>query len=48
VLARRKTDRETAEAIVRVWLATPFEGGRHQRRVDKIDGAAFRSPGKLS
>jgi ribose 5-phosphate isomerase B len=20
-----------------VWLATSFEGGRHQRRVDKID-----------
>jgi len=24
------------EDIVRVWLAEPFEGGRHQRRVDKI------------
>lgn len=22
--------------IARVWLATPFAGGRHQRRVDKI------------
>ncbi|HET6266461.1 MAG TPA: ribose 5-phosphate isomerase B, partial [Acidobacteriota bacterium] len=26
---------EVAE-IVRVWLETPFEGGRHQRRLDKI------------
>lgn len=25
-----------AEQIVRVFLSTPFEGGRHQRRVDKI------------
>lgn len=24
------------DKIVAVWLATPFEGGRHQRRVDKI------------
>jgi ribose 5-phosphate isomerase B len=25
-----------AEEIVTLWLATPFEGGRHQRRVDQI------------
>ncbi|MCC5022541.1 MAG: ribose 5-phosphate isomerase B [Candidatus Synoicihabitans palmerolidicus] len=25
--------------IVRVWLSTPFEGGRHIRRIDKIDEA---------
>jgi ribose 5-phosphate isomerase B len=25
-----------AEEIVRLWLATDFEGGRHQRRVDQI------------
>lgn len=24
--------------ILKVWLSTPFEGGRHQRRVDKISG----------
>jgi ribose 5-phosphate isomerase B len=23
--------------IVRTWLDTPFDGGRHQRRIDKID-----------
>jgi ribose 5-phosphate isomerase B len=22
--------------IVEVWMTTPFEGGRHQRRLDKI------------
>ncbi len=36
VLAGRKTDPETAFQIVRTWLETPFEGGRHQRRLDKI------------
>ncbi|MGH9138311.1 MAG: ribose 5-phosphate isomerase B, partial [Acidimicrobiales bacterium] len=27
---------ELADEILRLWLATPFEGGRHQRRVDQI------------
>ena len=35
-LAGRFLDAPTAEEIVRVWLETQFEGGRHQRRVDKI------------
>jgi ribose 5-phosphate isomerase B len=25
-----------ADEIVTLWLATPFEGGRHQRRIDEI------------
>lgn len=25
-----------ATEIVKVWLNTPFEGGRHQKRLDKI------------
>ncbi|CAM3374983.1 ribose 5-phosphate isomerase B [Hydrogenibacillus schlegelii] len=35
---------ELAREIVRVWLATPFEGGRHARRLEKIAGreAALR------
>ena len=28
-----------AEAILDLFLATPYEGGRHARRVDKLDGA---------
>ncbi|MCU0531731.1 MAG: ribose 5-phosphate isomerase B [Syntrophales bacterium] len=36
VLAGRKTDPDTAGRIARVWLETPFEGGRHQKRLDKI------------
>ncbi len=28
---------EVVEQMVLTWLATPFEGGRHQKRVDKIE-----------
>src|SRR5882757_2976359 len=27
---------ELIERMVKIWLGTPFEGGRHARRVDKI------------
>ena len=30
--------KNVAERIVDVFLTTEFEGGRHQRRVDKIEG----------
>jgi ribose 5-phosphate isomerase B len=33
----RFLDRRMALSIVKVWLETPFEGGRHARRVDKIE-----------
>jgi len=36
VLAGRTTNRDEALKIVTTWLQTPFEGGRHQRRIDKI------------
>ncbi len=36
VLAGRLTDPQRAETILRVWLATAFEGGRHRERLDKI------------
>jgi ribose 5-phosphate isomerase B len=39
-LGERLIDLETALGIVRVWLETPFEGGRHQRRIDLIDAGA--------
>ena len=32
---------ELAESILKVWLATDFDGGRHQRRVDKMTDPAF-------
>jgi ribose 5-phosphate isomerase B len=37
---------EAAREIVALWLATPFAGGRHQRRVDKIRGIEDRSAKK--
>ncbi len=36
VLGERVVGFGLAEAIVRAWLTTPFEGGRHERRVEKI------------
>ena len=36
VLAGRFTNTESAGRIIHTWLETPFEGGRHQRRLDKI------------
>lgn len=36
VLPARFIDRDTAFAILDTYLNTPFEGGRHQRRIDKI------------
>jgi len=35
-LGARITHPDLALAIVRLFLETPFEGGRHQRRVDKV------------
>ncbi|MES1256380.1 MAG: RpiB/LacA/LacB family sugar-phosphate isomerase, partial [Acidobacteriota bacterium] len=28
-----------ADEILKVWLATAFEGGRHQKRIDQITEA---------
>jgi ribose 5-phosphate isomerase B len=36
-LGQRMMPVETALEIVRVWLDTPFEGGRHVRRIQMID-----------
>lgn len=35
-LASGFTTFETAQEIVTTWLSTPFEGGRHERRVNQI------------
>lgn len=35
-LGGRVVDEAAARKILDVWIATPFAGGRHQRRVDKI------------
>jgi len=38
VVGAKSLGEETINSIVEVWLNTPFEGGRHQRRLDKIHG----------
>lgn len=35
-LGQRMVSYEIAERIVGIWLATGFDGGRHQRRIDEI------------
>ncbi len=46
-LGARMVSPEVAREILAVWLETPFAGGRHQRRVDKIRAieARFSRPG---
>src|SRR5204863_3661386 len=39
-LGQRMISLESALDIVRIWLETPFEGGRHQHRIDLIDAQA--------
>nr|MBP9106998.1 RpiB/LacA/LacB family sugar-phosphate isomerase [Gemmatimonadaceae bacterium] len=37
VLPARFVSEDDAAAILETWLTTPFEGGRHERRVEKIE-----------
>jgi ribose 5-phosphate isomerase B len=36
-LAGRVTAKDLAKEIVKTWLDTPVEGGRHERRIKKIE-----------
>ncbi len=36
-LGERMIDESDVLGVVDVWLATPFDGGRHQRRLEMID-----------
>ena len=36
-LGARVVSDELAERIVRAWLGTPFDGGRHERRIRMLD-----------
>ncbi|HEU4828401.1 MAG TPA: ribose 5-phosphate isomerase B [Gemmatimonadales bacterium] len=38
-IGQRLVAREDALAILDAWLTTPFDGGRHARRIALIDGA---------
>jgi ribose 5-phosphate isomerase B len=37
VISGRIVGRDLAKEIVKVWLDTPFAGGRHKRRLEKIE-----------
>jgi ribose 5-phosphate isomerase B len=37
VIPARFLTEEDGVKILKIWLDTPFEGGRHERRVEKID-----------
>jgi ribose 5-phosphate isomerase B len=41
-LGARVLPSDAALALVRIFLETPFAGGRHQRRVDKVDALGCR------
>ncbi len=42
-IGQRMVSIEIALRIIRIWLETPFAGGRHQRRIDEIDRYEMRS-----
>ena len=43
-LGERMITLETALEIVQIWLETPFEGGRHQHRIELIDAPPAAAP----
>jgi ribose 5-phosphate isomerase B len=36
-IGQRMISLDTTLGIVKVWLETPFEGGRHQKRIEEVD-----------
>jgi ribose 5-phosphate isomerase B len=42
VLPARFVAEDEAERILDAWLATPFAGGRHERRIEKIETSGAR------
>ena len=45
VLPARFVSEEDGVKILKTWLETPFEGGRHQKRVDKIEATGHEHSG---
>ncbi len=39
-LGGRTTNADTALEIIKTWLTTPFEGGRHEKRINMLDEEA--------
>lgn len=46
-LGQRLLDWDTARAVTRAWLETPFEGGRHRRRIAALDAPVAGPVGRL-
>jgi len=46
VMGGRVTGDEVALEMLKQWIETPFEGGRHQRRLDKITAIEKKACGK--
>ncbi|MBF0427123.1 MAG: ribose 5-phosphate isomerase B [Magnetococcales bacterium] len=44
VMGGRTTGPATADAILAAWLKTPFEGGRHQRRLASLEQQHQKEP----
>jgi ribose 5-phosphate isomerase B len=44
-LPGRFMEAKLAQELVKIWLVTAFDGGRHQRRIDKIAALEKRNPG---
>ena len=43
-MGSRLIGEEMAREILKVFIDTPFEGGRHQRRIDQLDQHALATP----
>ena len=46
VMGGRVTGDEVALEMLKQWIETPFDGGRHQRRLDKITAIEKKACGK--
>ena len=48
VIGGRILERDLAKDIVKIWLETPFAGGRHKRRLEKIEALEKKNFKKIS
>jgi ribose 5-phosphate isomerase B len=43
-IGQRMMSQQMALDVVRIWLETPFEGGRHEHRIELIDAPGASAP----
>jgi len=46
-LSEKYTPATDLEEIIKTWIETPFDGGRHQRRVDKLSSLEQKSASRI-